>query len=190
MDELALLTRAEHEMGAVIGALADVEMDLVSNCPPWTVRRLASHAIKNQLFWAGLVTGNDLMPQDEAMAAVPYEGDLAPIAREATAQVVELWNTDGVMTASHDTPFGALPGTVVINFALIDAAAHAWDVSASVGRAIEFPPDWISGMTGVVTLTCTEHTVEIGLVKPPTTPPFGATDTQRLMAAAGRAIPS
>ena len=72
--------------------------------------------------------------------------------------MVELWHTDGVMTASHDTPFGALPGAVVINFALVDAAAHAWDVSASVGRAIEFPPEWIPGMTGVVELTCTEHT--------------------------------
>jgi uncharacterized protein (TIGR03086 family) len=190
MDELALLTHAEHEMGAVIGALADGEMELVSNCPPWTVRRLASHAIKNQLFWAGLVTGHDLMPQDEAMAAVPYEGDLGPIAADVGSQVVELWHTDGVMTASHDTPFGALPGAVVINFALVDAAVHAWDVSASVGRAIEFPPEWIPGMTGVIGLTCTEHTVEIGLVKPPTTPPPGATDTQRLMAAAGRRIPA
>jgi len=94
------------------------------------------------------------------------------------------------MTASDETPFGALPGSVVINFALVEAAAHAGDVSASVGRAIEFPPDWIPGMTGVVELTCTEHTVEIGLVKPPTTPPPDATDTQRLMAAAGGAIPS
>jgi uncharacterized protein (TIGR03086 family) len=129
------------------------------------------------------------MPQDEAMAAVPYEGDLAPIAAEVAAQVVELWHTDGVMTALHVTPFGELPGAVVINFALIDAAAHAWDVSASVGRAIEFPPAWVPGMTEVVALTCTEHTIEIGLVKPPTTPPPAATDTQRLMAAAGRAIP-
>ena len=114
----------------------------------------------------------------------------APIAAEATAQVVELWRTDGVMTATHVTPFGELPGAVVINFALVDAAAHAWDVSASVGRAIEFPPEWIPGMTRVVELTCTEHTVEIGLVKPPTTPPPDATDTQRLMAAAGRTIPA
>jgi hypothetical protein len=44
-------------------------------------------------------------------------------------------------------------------------------------------------MTGVVGLTCNDHTVEIGLVKPPTDPPAGATDTQRLMAAAGRTIP-
>ena len=190
MDDLTLLSQAEYELGRVVAELAAGDMDVVSNCPPWTVRRLASHALKNQLFWAGLVTGQHLMPQDEAMAAVPYEGDLAPIAAEVTARVVELWHTDGVMTSSHVTPFGELPGAVVIDFALIDAAAHAWDVSASVGRAIEFPPDWIPRMTGVVELTCTEHTVEIGLVKPPTTPPGDATDTQRLMAAAGRTIPT
>jgi uncharacterized protein (TIGR03086 family) len=189
VDDLTLLSQAEYELGRVVAELADGEMDVVSNCPPWTVRRLASHAVKNQLFWAGLVTGHDLMPQDEAMAAVPYEGDLAPIAAEATAQVVELWHTDGVMTGLHVTPFGELPGAVVINFALIDAAAHAWDVSASLGRAIEFPPAWIPGMTKVVELTCNEHTIEIGLVKPATAPPPGATDTQRLMAAAGRSIP-
>ena len=44
-------------------------------------------------------------------------------------------------------------------------------------------------MTGVVELTCTEHAVEIGLVKPPTEPPADATATQRLMAAAGRTVP-
>jgi uncharacterized protein (TIGR03086 family) len=189
MDDLTLLSQAGYELGRVVAEVADGDMDVVSNCPPWTVRRLASHALKNQLFWAGLVTGQHLMPQDEAMAAVPYEGDLAPIAGEVVAQVVDLWHTDGVMTASHVTPFGELPGAVVVNFALIDAAAHAWDVSASLGRPIEFPPEWIPGMTAVVELTCTEHTVEIGLVKPPTTPPPGATDTQRLMAAAGRSIP-
>jgi uncharacterized protein (TIGR03086 family) len=189
MDDLTLLSQAEYELGRVVAEIAAGEMDVVSNCPPWTVRRLASHALKNQLFWAGLVTGHDLMPQDEAMAAVPYEGELALIAGEVTERVVELWHTDGVMTTSHVTPFGELPGAVVVNFALIDAAAHAWDVSASLGRAIEFPPAWIPGMIGVVELTGTEHTVEIGLVKPPVTPPADATDTQRLMAAAGRPIP-
>jgi hypothetical protein len=34
-----------------------------------------------------------------------------------------------------------------------------------------------------------DHTVERGLVKPPTEPPADATDTDRLMAAAGRTIP-
>ena len=190
MDDLVLLSETVHELERVIAGLDGDEMDAVTNCAPWTVRRLASHVLKNQLFWAGLVTGQDLMPQEEAMSAAPYTGDLAPIAADVAAQVVHLWHTDGVMTAGHQTPFGELPGAVVVNFALIDAAAHAWDLSASIGHAIEFAPEWIPGLTGVVELTCTEHTVELGLVKPPTRAPAGATDTQRLMAAAGRTIPA
>lgn len=186
MDDLALLTRAEQELSRVVAELGDDEMETVSNCPPWTVRRLASHALKNQLFWAGCVTGLDLMPQEEAMAAVPYDGDLAAVAEEVTARVIELWHTDGVMTTLRDTPFGPQPGSVVVNFALIDATAHAWDVSKSLGRPLEFPPEWIPRLTDVVELTCTEHAVEIGLIKPPTVADPEATDTQRLMAAAGR----
>ena len=186
MDELTLLTAAEHELSQVIAGLGVAETEVVSNCPPWTVRRLASHALKNQLFWAGLVAGQELMAQKEAMAAVPYDGDLAPISASVADQVIELWHTDGVLEAQHVTPFGELPGAVVVNFALIDAAAHAWDLSAGLGRPIEFPAEWIPGLTGVVELTCTEHSVEIGLIKPPTDPPADATDTQRLMAAAGR----
>jgi uncharacterized protein (TIGR03086 family) len=186
MDDLTLLAGSVHELERVIAGLGDDELETVTNCPPWTVRRLASHVLKNQLFWAGLVTHQDLMAQDEAMAAVPYAGDLGPIAAEVAPQVLELWHREGVMEAQHVTPFGEVPGSVVVNFALIDAAAHAWDLSASVGRAIEFPPEWIPGMSRVVELTCNDHTVELGLVKPPVQPRAGATDTQRLMALAGR----
>jgi len=92
------------------------------------------------------------------------------------------------MTAQHDTPFGLLPGAVVVDFAVIDAAAHAWDLSASVGRSIQFAPESIPAMTDVVALTCTEHAIELGLIKAPTEPPLDATETERLMAAAGRTI--
>ena len=44
-------------------------------------------------------------------------------------------------------------------------------------------------MADVVALTCTEHAVELGLVKPPTEAPGDATDTERLMALAGRTVP-
>jgi uncharacterized protein (TIGR03086 family) len=103
--------------------------------------------------------------------------------------VLELWRGDGVLTAPHETPFGVLPGSVVVDFAIIDAAAHAWDLSASLGRAIELPAESITAMTEVVALTCTDHAVELGLVKPPTDPPADATDTERLMALAGRTVP-
>jgi uncharacterized protein (TIGR03086 family) len=189
MDHLMLLEYAEDELNRVIHDLDAGELDVLTNCPPWTVRRLASHAVKNQLFWAGSVTGQQLMLLEESMGAVPYDDDLAPIAAEVIPRVLGLWRGEGVLDADHDTPFGVLPGAVVIDFAIIDAAAHAWDLSASVGRPIDFPAETIPALTEVVALTCTDHTVELGLVKPPTEPPVDATDTERLMAAAGRTIP-
>src|SRR5215204_5215405 len=106
MDRLMLLERAEDQLVQVIDLLDDAEMDVLTNCPPWTVRRLASHVLKNQLFWAGSVTGQQLMAIEESMGAVPYAGDLAPIAAEVAAQALDLWRADGVLTAHHDTPFG------------------------------------------------------------------------------------
>jgi uncharacterized protein (TIGR03086 family) len=189
MDRLTLLMHAEDQLDRVIRGLDAADMEQGTNCPPWTVRRLASHALKNQLFWAGTVTGEPLMALEESMGAVPFDEDLEPIAPEVTAQVLELWRSDGILAARHDTPFGVLPGSVVVDFAIIDAAAHAWDLGASVGRAIEFPEVTLPAMSEVVALTCTDHTVELGLIKAPTEAPADATATERLMAAAGRTIP-
>ena len=53
-----LLEHAEGRLVEVIHLIDESEMDLPTNCPPWTVRRLASHVLKNQLFWAGSVSGH------------------------------------------------------------------------------------------------------------------------------------
>jgi uncharacterized protein (TIGR03086 family) len=189
MDQLALLTYAEGLLRDTVRDIAADELDGPTNCPPWSVRHLASHALKNQLFWAGSVTGEQLMALEESMGAVPYDGDLGAIADEVTERAVTLWHRDGVLAAEHPTPFGTLPGTVVVDFAVVDAAAHAWDLAASLGRALEYDPDALSALTDVFAHTCTPHTVELGLIKPPTEPPADATATERLLASAGRAIP-
>ena len=188
MDRLQTLDYALGELRRVVGALDGSDMDGATNCEPWTVRRLASHALNNQLVWAGLVTGQQLVSVEDAMGAVAIEGDLAPVGEEVTVRALELWRTPGVLDAVHATPFGELPGSVVIDFAIIDAAAHAWDVSSSVGPGVEFDPAHIAVLTDVVAVTCTDAAREAGLIKPPTDPPADATDTQRLMSLAGRAI--
>ncbi len=160
----------------------------MTNCEPWTVRRLASHALNNQLLWAGLVTGQQLVSVEDTMGAVPYEGDLAPFADDVAARAMAMWSTDGVLEAMHATPFGELPGSVVITFATIDALAHAWDLSSSVGRAIEFEPQAMPSISAIVEATCTDDVRAMGLIKAATEPPTDATDTERLMAVAGRTI--
>ena len=156
MDQLATLEFAIGELHREVAALDDSELDTVTNCEPWTVRRLASHALNNQLLWAGLVTGEQIVTFEDTMGAVAYDGDLATYADEVAERSLAMWATPGVLTAVHATPFGELPGSVVVNFPTIDALCHAWDLSASLGRPLEFPPESIPAVTAVVEATCTD----------------------------------
>ena len=190
MDKLATLEFAIGELRRQVAALADSELDTVSNCEPWTVRRLASHALNNQLLWAGLVTGTETVDAETTMGAVAYDGDLARYADEVAERSLAMWATPGVLTAVHATPFGELPGSVVINFATVDALCHAWDLSASLGRPLEFPPESIPAVTVVVGATCTDDVRALGLIKDVAPIAPDASDTDRLMARAGRARPA
>ena len=186
MNQMATLEFAVGELHREVTALDDSELDTVTNCEPWTVRRLASHALNNQLLWAGLVTGEEIVTAEDTMGAVAYDGDLATYADEVGERSLAMWAAPGVLTAVHATPFGELPGSVVVNFPTIDALCHAWDLSASVGRPLQFPPESIPAVTAVVEATCTDAVRALGLIKDvaPITP--DASDTDRLMAQAGR----
>src|SRR5690349_3712214 len=119
--DLATLEFSLRTLRDQVVALRDDQMDLVSNCEPWTVRRLASHALNNQLFWGGVVTGDRSVSFEETMGALPYDGDLAQYADDVVDRALAMWHTDGVLDATHVTPLGELPGVAVINFAIIDA---------------------------------------------------------------------
>ena len=188
MDRLHTLDYSLGELRAVIEGLDDSVMDEPTNCDPWTVRRLASHALNNQLLWAGLVTGQSLVSVADAMGAVPIDGELDTVAAEVPSRVMSLWRSEGILDAVHATPFGELPGSVVIDFAIIDAAAHAWDLATSVGRPLDFDPAELGTLADVVAATCNGVAIEHGLIKPPAEPPADATETERLMAASGRSI--
>ncbi len=185
-----MLEFAVHVLRDQVVALDTAQMDVVSNCEPWTVRRLASHALNNQLLWGGVVTGEHSVSVEDTMGAVPYEGDLARYADDVTDRSLEMWRTEGVLDAIHTTPFGELPGTVVVNFPTIDALCHAWDLAASCGHPIDFPPEMIPAISEVVAATCTDAVRDLGLIKAAPPLPAGASATERLMAQAGRARPA
>jgi uncharacterized protein (TIGR03086 family) len=188
MNQLATLEVAANQLRGVVATLEDSEMDTVTSCEPWTVRQLASHAVNSQLLWVGVLTGEELVSIADTMGAVPYEGDLAPISNDAIDRSLAAWGAEGVLDATHTTPFGELPGSAVINFVIIDAFAHAWDISTALGRPIEFPAEAIPAISEVVAASCTEGTQSMGLFGAPTGLPADATETERLMAATGRVV--
>lgn len=188
MDQRALLGLSLDELRGVVASLGDAQMGTVTNCEPWTVRQLASHALHNQLLWGGIVTGRRVVSVEDTMGAVPHDGDLVSFADDCVRDTTAMWNTDGVIEAVHATPFGELPGSVVIDFPTIDAWAHAWDLSASIGRPVEFPPEVMTDVSALVERVCTDAVHAMGLIKAATEPPADANDTERLMAFAGRTI--
>jgi uncharacterized protein (TIGR03086 family) len=188
MDQLATLGYAVEELRRIVASLDDSQMETVTNCDPWTVRRLASHALNNQLLWGGLVTGQQLVSIEDAMGAVPHDGDLVAFADDVAARTTAMWSTAGVLEKVFATPFGELPGSVVVTFPTIDAVAHAWDLSSSVGRPMEFEPQAIPSISTIFDAVCTDDVRAMGIIKAATEPPPDATDTERLMAAAGRTI--
>ena len=181
MDQLGMLKVAVDELRQVVVGLDDSEMDVVSNCEPWTIRQLASHAANAQLLWVGIVTGAEIVSVETVMGAVPYSGDLSSIVSDAGA--------DGVLEGVQTTPFGDLVGSAAIPFPIIDALSHAWDIGVTLGRSVEFAPEVISGMAAVVASACTDGSRGMGLFGIPTEPPANATETERLMAATGRMVP-
>jgi uncharacterized protein (TIGR03086 family) len=189
VDPFDTLVYAVNELHGAVASIDADEMGIVTNCAPWTVRQLASHALNNQLLWAGLVADEHLVSMEETMAGVPREGDLVPIADDVVAAVARMWATDGVMERVYATPFGELPGSVVILFPTVDAAAHSWDLAISLRRPFEFAPEATPAISAVVGATCTDVARDMGLIRPPTTPPDDATATEGLMALAGRTIP-
>ena len=190
MDQMATLEFAIGELRREVKALDSAELDTVTNCEPWTVRRLASHALNNQMFWAGLVAGVHTVGVEETMGALAYDGDLAAYADEVSERSLAMWATPEALTAVHATPLGELPGSVVINFATVDALCHAWDLSASLGRALDFPPETIPAVTAVVEATCNDDARAHGLIKAVVQPAPGAGATDRIMALAGRSRPT
>ncbi len=188
MDQLATLEIAVNELRRVIAALDDSEMDMPTCCQPWSVRQLASHALNSQLLWVGFLTGQEAVSMEDTMGAVPYEGDLVSIADDAAARALATWRADGALQAMHSTPLGEAPGAMFINFPTIDAFAHSWDISTTLGRSIEFAPETIAAISKVVQVACTDATRSMGLFAAATQPPADATDTEHLMAATGRAI--
>ncbi len=188
MDQLETLRYSVGELQTAVGAIDDSMMDGATTCAPWTVRQLASHALNNQLLWAGVVTEQETVSVEATLSGEPVEGDLRPFAASVAEQALQLWETPAALADAHMTPFGELPGTVVINFPIFDALVHAWDISASVDRPYEFTPEAIDAVSVVVHSPFADGAREAGLIAAPTRAPGDATSTELLIAETGRSI--
>ena len=121
------------------------------------------------------------------MGAVAYDGDLAAYADEVPERSA---GDVGERRCAHRRSMPRRSVSCPVRWSsispTIDALCHAWDLSASLGRPLEFPRDSMPAVTAIVDATCTDDVRALGLIKAVQQTAPDASDTDRLMAKAGR----
>jgi uncharacterized protein (TIGR03086 family) len=131
-----VITESLDLLRAAAAAVNDADAKAPTPCAQWTVTQVLQHAAGDQLAWAaalGVGTGPDANPFDPSGL---IETDIDDFIEPALAAARAAWagvriDADAVATP---LPQGPLQARVAAGACALDAAVHAWDIAAALGR--------------------------------------------------------
>jgi uncharacterized protein (TIGR03086 family) len=130
LPDLDAHRRAQEAFAAVLALTGADQLDCTTPCEDWSVRDLVDHVIVGNRRTGG-ITGGACGTREEMMAA---HADSAAAAQTALG-------APGAMTRTYRTPFGEVPGTVVIQLRIADTLTHAWDLARATGQSTDLDPE-------------------------------------------------
>ena len=125
MDEFDVLRAGYGATLSLVDGLGADDLSRPTPCAEWDVRALLSHVVTST---DGLVA---LLHDEQPDWESDRLGDdpAASVRRSLTASL-EAWAAPGAL----ERPSSQLPGMRVVDFAMGDALAHAWDLAAALDR--------------------------------------------------------
>ena len=117
---------------ALIAGLTPENREMPTPCDEWTVHDLIGHMCGGAHMIAGALQGE--APPDEApdfLADGPAAGWSAAAAHLTVAATPE------ALTATHQMPFGEIPGEMALSIIAADHLTHAWDLATATGQQME-----------------------------------------------------
>jgi uncharacterized protein (TIGR03086 family) len=117
-------------------AAGDSDRAAPTPCGQWTVAQVLQHAAGDQLAWAAALGAGTGPASDPFAPSGLIEGPVGDLVEPAAATARTAWATvrsddDAVPTP---LPQGPLPAPVAAGACALDAAVHAWDIAAALGR--------------------------------------------------------
>jgi uncharacterized protein (TIGR03086 family) len=132
-EPVGQLARALDATGHVVEAVGPDQWSAATPCADWTASDLLRHLVRgNSLFAAAL--GGETLPQE----AGP---DLQAAYRDSAAALLAAFSAPGALERMVTSPFGTVPGAVVLNLRLTETLVHGWDLAQATGQPAEFPAD-------------------------------------------------
>jgi uncharacterized protein (TIGR03086 family) len=139
-----VITEALDLLSAAAAAVTDGQRDAPTPCTEWTVTQVLQHAAGDQLAWAAAL-GTGTGPQHNPFDPSGHlHGSVAELLAPAVASATAAWTAVAPGAGSVPTPLpqGALPAATAAAACALDAAVHAWDVTAALG----LPPALAPGL--------------------------------------------
>jgi uncharacterized protein (TIGR03086 family) len=126
-----------------VGArVTDAQRDAPTPCTEWTVAQVLQHAAGDQLAWAAAL-GTGAGPQSNPFDPPGHlPGSLADLLAPAVAAATTAWTAvvPGNDPVPTPLPQGVLPAATAAAACALDAAVHAWDVTAALGHPPALTP--------------------------------------------------
>ena len=130
---------------AAAAAITDADLKAATPCAQWTVTQVLQHAAGDQLAWAAALGTGAGPAENPFTPSGLLEGSISDLLEPALATARTAWagvrgDDDAVPTP---LPQGPLPAPIAAGACALDAAVHAWDIAAALGRHPEHRPGFL-----------------------------------------------
>jgi uncharacterized protein (TIGR03086 family) len=120
----------------IVDRIGDGDWDRPTPCAEWTVRDVLNHLVAGQRRLGAAVRGEEPAPRGADVLGTDPKGAF----RDATAEVLTLAATPGVLERRMATPLGEQPASFVVVMQGNELMVHGWDLARGLGAPTDTLP--------------------------------------------------
>jgi uncharacterized protein (TIGR03086 family) len=175
-----LLAAAAAPTTAVVGGIADDQLDLPTPCAEFTVRDLLNHLFHVVVNFQALAARK---PADWAGTPDYLGADLGERFAGEVSGLIAAWSDPEALEGV--SPGMGLPQTTVGQMVLLDLTVHGWDLARATGRPYTPDPGVVTELHELLAVMG-PNARQAGLLAEPVPVPPGSDDWVTLLALTGR----
>lgn len=144
--------RAQRAAEGIVAAVRPERLGDRTPCTEWTVRDLLNHLVYVDVLYAAHIRRAERPEPGERIGTDPTAA-----FREAGEQADAAFARAGALDELYPSPFGDVPGSVIVQHVVNELLVHSWDLARAVGLPTDIEPDlaeeslavwraWIGGL--------------------------------------------
>lgn len=136
MDATTAMQQTHELVSGLVDQLTPDHREMSTPCDQWTVHDLLGHMCGGAHMVAGGLQGQ-APPESppDFLADGPVKG------WQQAAEHLAAASTPEALTATHEMPFGEVPGAMALSVITADHITHAWDLAQATGLELAIPDE-------------------------------------------------